>query len=111
MVEKEGPLTMSDLPVRVAKIEPPPQYPKYNQDKFLYTHIGEKVWEGQRCFIIGGGPSLKGFDFSKLKGELVIAVNRAWESCDCAITFFLDEQFWGWTENGSLGENAKDNFL
>lgn len=30
-----------------------------------------------RCFIIGGGPSLKGFDFSQLEGEDVIVTNAA----------------------------------
>jgi hypothetical protein len=103
---------MSDLPKRgIGGYEPEPQFPPYAPDKYFYSHVGEGAWKGRRCFIIGGGPSLKGFDFSRLKGELVIAVNRAWEHSSCAITFFLDEQFWGWTENGSLGKYAQENFL
>ena len=31
------------------------------------------------CFIVGGGPSLTGFDFSQLNGYDVIAVNKAVE--------------------------------
>lgn len=29
----------------------------------------------KRCFVLGGGPSLKGFDFSRLKNEVTIGVN------------------------------------
>jgi len=33
-----------------------------------------------RCFILGNGPSLKGFDFSQLNGELVFGTNRIYLS-------------------------------
>lgn len=36
------------------------------------------AWKGRRCFIIGGGPSLRGFDFKRLRGELTIGINAAW---------------------------------
>jgi uncharacterized Rossmann fold enzyme len=39
--------------------------------------IPEAVWEGQDVFIIGGGPSLKGFDWSLLKNEFTIGCNAA----------------------------------
>ena len=39
--------------------------------------LPNNAWRGRRCFIVGGGPSLKGFDWSKLRGELVIALNSA----------------------------------
>ena len=48
-------------------------------------------WKGQRCFIVGGGESLKGFDFSFLHGEKVIAVNRAYEDVpDADIWYAMD---------------------
>jgi len=47
--------------------------------KSLHTIMPTGIWKGRRCFIVGGGTSLKGFDFSQLRGELVIAVNRAME--------------------------------
>ncbi len=34
---------------------------------------------GQRCFILGGGPSAKGFDFSRLDNEFTIAVNYSYK--------------------------------
>jgi hypothetical protein len=71
-------------------------------------------WRGERCFIVGGGESVKDFDFSKLEGEKVIVVNRTLEYIPNAdIFFFQDIRLWGWYESGDLGEQAKrvfDNF-
>jgi len=36
-----------------------------------------KQWEGQDAFLIGGGPSLTAFDFSRLRGRNVIGCNDA----------------------------------
>lgn len=36
-------------------------------------------WHGKRCFIIGGGESLVGFDFSKLDNELTIGINKVFQ--------------------------------
>ncbi|GAG00227.1 unnamed protein product, partial [marine sediment metagenome] len=30
------------------------------------------AWNGKPCFIVGGGPSLKGFDWTKLNGHRTI---------------------------------------
>lgn len=46
------------------------------------------------CYIIGGGPSLKGFDWSLLEGKFVIAINRAYEVVPNAqILYFTDPPF------------------
>jgi hypothetical protein len=37
----------------------------------------DKAWLGHRAFVIGGGPSIKGLDFSRLKGELAVGCNMA----------------------------------
>jgi len=39
--------------------------------------IPEAVWKGREVFIIGGGPSLKDFDWNLLKSELTIGCNDA----------------------------------
>jgi hypothetical protein len=54
------------------------------------------AWSGQPCFIIGGGPSLIGFDFERLRGRgHVIAINRAFEYAPWAdILFFMDNKFY-----------------
>lgn len=39
----------------------------------------EPIWKGKSVFLIGGGSSLKGFDFSVLKGCKVIGINDAFK--------------------------------
>lgn len=47
------------------------------------------------CYIIGGGPSLIGFDWSNLDGKFVIAINRAYEVLPNAqIVYFTDDDYW-----------------
>jgi hypothetical protein len=47
-------------------------------------------WTGRSVFLLGGGPSLRGFDFERLRGRgVVIAINdaiRAAPWADCAVT-------------------------
>lgn len=35
----------------------------------------ERAWRGHPAFIVGGGTSLRGFDFTRLAGELTIGIN------------------------------------
>lgn len=39
--------------------------------------ISDGMWKGRRCFVLGGGPSLKGLDMSRLRGELTLGTNMA----------------------------------
>jgi len=58
----------------------------------LHEVLADGSWAEQPCFIIGGGPSLTGFDFNRLQGKgKVIAVNRALEYAPWAdVIFFMD---------------------
>jgi len=48
-------------------------------------------------YVIGGGPSLKHFDWSRLRGQHVIAVNAAFKFVPWAeILFFSDWKFFQW---------------
>jgi len=82
----------------------------YEQGRMLYDVLPDGSWKNQRCFIIGGGESLRGFDFSKLKGELVIGVNRAYETIDCTINYAMDNNLYHWITKGRLGQEAKKKF-
>lgn len=46
------------------------------------AHVAEVLedgaWSGRRAFVVGGGPSLRGFDFGRLAGELWIGCNVAY---------------------------------
>jgi len=66
----------------------------------------ENMWAGKRAFIVGGGKGLKGFPFEKLKGEHVIAVNRAHE-CGVAEIIVSGDRMWvsiSAPEEGVTGE-------
>jgi len=79
--------------------------------QYLHQIMPPGAWEGNSCFIVAGGASLKGFDFSRLEGELVIAVNRAIEYVPNAkMMVAQDSRLWGWYESGDLGEQARKKF-
>src|SRR4030042_335661 len=39
-----------------------------NPHRPFWEVMADGAWRGERCFIIGGGPSLPGFDFERLRG-------------------------------------------
>lgn len=60
------------------------------------------------CFIIGGGSSLRGFDWSLLDGKFVVAVNRAYEVLPNAnIVYFTDNIFWRDHKSGLLNHKGR----
>lgn len=72
-----------------------------------------KAWPGARVFIVGGGRSLKGFDWDRLKGQgKIIAINNA--GLAPAVTwadmlYFADGRWLSW--NASHIEEFKGPFL
>ncbi|KKM07157.1 hypothetical protein LCGC14_1736760 [marine sediment metagenome] len=59
-----------------------------------YPHaLEDGAWRGRRCFVVGGGLSMRDFDWSRLNGELVIGVNRVIEDMTPAIWFTMDHRF------------------
>jgi hypothetical protein len=68
------------------------------QTYLSHQKLSEKIrpveWTGKRCFIVGGGPSLKGFDFSRLRGERVIGINRSFEFVQTDLLYFMDHSFY-----------------
>lgn len=67
----------------------------------MYWDPDRKAFDGQDAYIIGGGPSLSGFDFNKLKGKNVVGANSAYElgPAICPLCLFSDavwlDRFWG----------------
>lgn len=55
--------------------------------------LPSNCWAGQTCFIIGGGPSLSGFDWSQLKDQKVIGINKAFIQYPVDINFGIDYRF------------------
>lgn len=57
----------------------------------------EKIWNGDTVYIIGGGPSLKDFDWSRLSGKKIIAINRAFQVLPNAdVLYWTDSRFYKW---------------
>ena len=58
-----------------------------------------KESEDKTLYIIGGGPSLKGFNWELLRGKNILSVNRAFQVVPWAIaTFWTDSRFFKWFE-------------
>lgn len=76
--------------------------------KPLHEILGNGAWVGQRCFIIGGGPSLDGFDFEALRGQgRVITINLSFLKTPFAdILYFMDNRFYRLLYNGKFGSEA-----
>jgi hypothetical protein len=80
----------------------------------LWPRMQDGDWEGQRCFIVAGGPSLRGFDFERLRGERVIAINVAYLDMPWAdVMFMMDSRLYRWILRGGLhdAEAAKKAFF
>lgn len=66
-----------------------------------------RIFEGQPVIIVAGGPSLKGFQFERLAGKNVIAINRAYEDCPFApMLWWSDCRFWNWHHEALLAHRA-----
>jgi glycosyltransferase involved in cell wall biosynthesis len=89
-----------------SRIDPP-----VIKDWQLHEVLPTWSWRGKSCFIVGGGPSLKDFDFSQLEGKLTIAINRAFERFDPSIIFFMDTDFMKWLMENKFGSGVKQRFL
>lgn len=52
----------------------------YSLNNKITEVLSSGSWEGKRCFIIGGGESLKGFNFGSLDNELTIGINKCFQT-------------------------------
>ena len=52
------------------------------------------MWCGRRCFILGGGPSMSGLNLSKLNGELVVGINKAFVHGQVVVNYSMDHNFY-----------------
>lgn len=60
-------------------------------------------FKGDDVYIVGGGPSLFGFDFARLDGRRVIAINHSYRYCKPEILVFLDGKFK--SESAAMGHD------
>jgi len=77
------------------------------EDKYLYKVITNNAWKGKPCFLVGGGPSLRGFNFHKLDGHRTIGVNKSFIYFDPTINISMDSRLYNWIVGGTLGKENK----
>lgn len=67
--------------------------------------IPTREWDNQKAFLIGGGASLKSFDFNRLKGLNTIGCNDAFRLGPeiCKICLFGDKSWWYKTKEELAG--------
>lgn len=66
-----------------------------------------RIFEGQEVVIAAGGPSLSGFDFDRLAGRNVIAINRAHEFIPGAqVLWWTDADYWRRAEASLMAHSA-----
>ena len=66
--------------------------------KHTYAKI-EPIWQGQTVYLIGGGPSLKGFEWNRLNGKKTIAINKALKFYPNAdAVYWTDGRVYTWFE-------------
>lgn len=79
-------------------------------NRFMYEVLPDRSWKGKPCVIVGGGPSLKDFDWSLLRGWRVIGVNRVYERFDPTVIFSMDTRFLRWILDGKYGHETAEKF-
>lgn len=54
-------------------------------------------WTGKSVYIVGGGPSLRNFNWELLRGKNIIAINRAFQVVPWAqLLYWMDKKFYDW---------------
>lgn len=70
--------------------------------------IFKNYWSGKDVYIVGGGPSLKDFDWALLKGKNIIAINKALFALPNAqVIYFSDCKFWDQEKKAIAAHKAK----
>jgi len=79
-------------------------------NRYLKEVLPDNSWKDKDCFIIGGGPSLEGFDWSLLRGKRTIGINRAFEKFDPTIIFSMDTRYLNWILRNHYGLEVNVKF-
>jgi len=73
----------------------------YENNNKLTSVLHSESWLNKKCFILGGGPSLKSFDFGALDNQLTIGINRAFQYYpNATINYSMDSDFYDKMKRG-----------
>lgn len=76
----------------------------------VWEVLRQGMWKGQRCFIVGGGKSVKQFNLKAIQGEHTIGVNMAFRLFEPEIIYAMDARLWGWIENNQAAAGDMEAF-
>jgi hypothetical protein len=83
----------------IPKVIPVHNHAPVERDNFDYSYV-ERIWDKETVYIIGGGPSLRDFNFHGLLGSKVIAINKAIYAYPAAeVLYWTDSRFYTWYKN------------
>lgn len=81
----------------IRSLEPKTQRTSQVKKDFERYGTIEKELKGQDVYLVAGGPSLKDFDFNRLSGKNVIAINKAFKYVtDFQYLYWTDSRFYNW---------------
>ncbi len=80
---KKKPSEYGPIDLKLSKSPAVVKYPEFIKDRFA----------GEEVHVVGSGPSLVGFDYSRLKGKRVIAINNAYKLVEHDFCLFTDRGF------------------
>ena len=67
-----------------------------NHGQMNYSVV-EPIFKGETVYLIGGGPSLRDFDWSRLIGKKTIAINKAfYHHKSSQVMYWTDSRFYTW---------------
>lgn len=78
---------------------------------YLNQILKNDSWSKEPAYIVGGGASLKGFDFRSLSGKQTIGINRAYEEFIPTINYSRDRSFVNMANDGKFGIEAFKSWL
>jgi hypothetical protein len=92
------PQTVQPEPKRAQRPRPRPK-PRPRVDVRVVGKVpptpNEDALKWEEAYVIGGGPSLTGFDWKLLKGKFVVGINRAYEVLpEAQIIYFTDDDWY-----------------
>lgn len=96
-IRKDNTVKKVSTPAQVISNKSTPTLETVKKPK--YFQPVKPIWKGETVYLIGGGPSLKGFKWNRLKGKRTIAINKAiefWPSADAM--YWTDGRVWTWLE-------------
>jgi len=79
------------------------------QSRLITELFPSGCWVGQRCFILGGGPSLEHFDFQCIQKEKTIGINKSFIAHDTCINYAMDPLLYNYSVLWDLPHGDPEN--